>query len=52
MLAQTTHPAPIVLSTTWLPAPMRLPSPTDVEPRRMTFGSIVTSVASETVESR
>ena len=39
-------------STIWLPAPMTLPSPTDVAPRRMTFGSRVTSGASVTPQSR
>ena len=42
--AQTNARAPTVLSTIWLPAPMTVPSPTDDLPRRMTFGSRVTSV--------
>ena len=50
--AQTRQPAPIVLSTIWEPAPIVVPSPTDVVPRRMTFGSRVTSSASSTVASR
>ena len=50
-LVQTTQPAPIVLSTIWLPAPMVVPYPTRVRPRRMTFGSRVTSDASSTVAS-
>ena len=45
-LAQTRQPAPIRLSITWLPAPMTLPSPTAVAPRRMTLGSSTTSRAS------
>jgi hypothetical protein len=42
---------PIRESTICEPAPSVVPSPIDVAPRRMTFGSIVTSVASSTVAS-
>ena len=52
MLAQTRTPAPMVASMSWLPAPMTLPAPTVVAPRRMTFGSRVTSSPSSTVQSR
>ena len=38
--------------SSWLPAPITLPSPTVVAPRRMTFGSRVTSAPRSTVQSR
>ena len=41
--AQTNARAPIWLSMIWLPAPITVPSPTEVPPRRITFGSRVTS---------
>ncbi len=50
--AQTKARAPTWLSMIWLPAPMTVPSPIDVVPRRITFGSRVTSVASVTSQSR
>ena len=49
--AQTTQPAPIVLSTICEPAPIVVPCPIDVVPRRITFGSMTTSSASVTVAS-
>ena len=51
MLAQTRHRGPTIESTSWLPAPMVVPSPTRVRPRRITFGSRVTSGASSTPAS-
>ena len=42
------RPRPIVASMSWLPAPMTLPVPTLVAPRRITFGSSVTSAARST----
>jgi len=51
MLAQTRQSRPTMESMIWLPAPMRVPSPILVVPRRMTPGSRTTSGASSTVVS-
>ncbi len=50
--AHTRALAPTTLSMSWLPAPMTVPCPTEVEPRRMTLGSMVTSAARVTPQSR
>ena len=52
MLAQTRQSSPIVESTIVVPDPIVLPVATRVPPLRMTFGSIVTSGASSTPQSR
>src|SRR5438128_2294518 len=51
-LAQIRARRPIRASTNWLPAPMTLPSSTEVAPRRITLGSSVTSGARSTSQSR
>ena len=51
-LAQTVARSPTVASMSSLPGPITLPVPTLVRPRRMTFGSRVTSGASSTDQSR
>ncbi len=51
-LAQTRTRSPTVESMSSLPGPMTLPVPMRVAPRRMTFGSMVTSGARSTAQSR
>ena len=48
-LAQIRSRAPTGVSMSCQPAPIVVPGPTDVRPRRITFGSSVTSAASSTV---
>ena len=52
MLAQTRQSAPMVESTIVVPEPIVLPSPTEVRPVRMTFGSRTTSTSNRTPQSR
>ena len=51
-LAQTTQSVPMLESKICEPVAIRVRSPTDVVPRRITFGSSTTSSASSTPWSR
>ena len=51
-LAQMTQSSPMTESTTWEPVAIRVRLPTRVVPRRITFGSRITSSPSSTRWSR